>query len=309
MALDVLYGPADIALGGTPVVSATGFMWLQGIGLLAVLDPATAFGFYAVQLDGSVQGPRSSYNGSGFTPVLDIRSIRGLAVGGGGSLYTFDWLVGQKEPVPILTATGVASINVIAADRYLHFSSGTPMQALASTDGITFTAEYTFPTPAGYTLVNVSRGRSTTEVCVTYSNGSLGQIRFYDTVGKAQVGDTLYLSDAPEGCWCVPKYNIFVELKSLQLKILADSIAPATLSNPVASPAAGAGLVSQVSVQLLGAQSEPCVGELIDWSIASGTGDLAVPQSATDETGTAINLLIVPIGSAGSVVVDAQLSY
>jgi hypothetical protein len=180
---------------------------------------------------------------------------------------------------------------------------------LSSADGITFTAEYTFPTPAGYTLVNVSRGRSTSEVCITYSNGSLGQIRFYDTVGKVQIGDTLHLSDAPDGCWYVPKYDIFVELKTQQLKILADAVQPYSISAPTATPAVDAGLVSQLQVQLLGAQSEPCIGELINWSITAGSGSLIKPQSTTDGNGYATNALVIPVGSTGSTSVSATLNY
>ncbi len=309
MALEMLYGPVNVALNGVPVVSAGGFTWLQGIGLLAVLDPATAFGFYAVQLDGTVQGPRSAYNGSGFSPVLDIRSNRALVVKGGGSLYNFDWLVGRQDSTPLLTASGWSSIDVITVDRYLHFSSGSPMQALASADGITFTAEYTFPIPAGYTLVNVSRGRTTTEVCCAYTNGSLGQLRFYDTVTKAQRGDTRYIGETFDGCWYIAKFDIFVELKNKQLKILANATAPSSFTTITASPAIAPGYVSQLSVQFSGAQSEPCVGELIDWFVTAGTASLAVAQSVTDSTGTALNNLIVPVGASGSVAVSAQLAY
>jgi hypothetical protein len=309
MALEVLYGPSAITAGVIAATSVGGFTWIQGLGLLAVLDVG-GFSLYAVQMDGSAQGPRSSYFGTGFGPVLDLRSSRGLAVRNVGNLYSFNYLTGSADTtVSLLSGSAVFRVNVIAADRYLgFFDSGGGLQAQATHDGTTYTAEYTFTGGPG-SIINVSRGRSTTEVCLAFNTG---QIRFYDTVGKKQNGATLFIGEglsSSEGCWYVPKHDVFVELKSLQLKILANAVAPATLSNPAASPAVVAGNVSQLTVQLRGAQSEPCVGELIDWSIPSGAGSLVLAQSATDLNGNATNSLIVPVGSSGSVVVDAQLSF
>jgi hypothetical protein len=124
MALEVLYGPSDVTVDGIAVAGTGGFMWLQGIGLLAVLHPTGgAFGFYAVQMDGSAQS-RSSFNGVGFGPLLDLRSVRGLAVKAGDGLHNFNWLVGQPDTAPFFTpSVGGHDINVIAADRYLQFSS------------------------------------------------------------------------------------------------------------------------------------------------------------------------------------------
>jgi hypothetical protein len=307
MALEILYGPSAITAGVTPATSVRGFTWIQGIGLLATLNVG-GFSFYAVQMDGSAQGPRSGFNVSGFTPVLDLRSSRGLAVGTVTDLYNFSYLTGNFV-TSLLTGSAVFRINVIAADRYLgFFDNGAGLQAQATQDGTTYVPEYTFTAGAG-ALVSISRGRSTTEVCLAFNNS---QIRFYDVSTKKQNGPTLFISDglnSNEGCWYVPKHDVFVELKSLQLKILANSVAPSTLSNPVASQTVEAGAVSQLTVRLLGAQSEPCVGELIDWSIASGSGSLVLPQSATDLNGNATNSLVVPVGSSGSVVVDAQLRF
>lgn len=316
MALDMLYGPSDVTVDATAVATLSGSFatWLQGVGLLAVLDPAGgSFGLYAVQVDGAAES-RSTFNGSGSGLVLDLRSVRGLAVKNADSLYNFNWLVGQPESTPFLTlATTIAGghdIDVIAGDgRYLQFSSGTPMQVLSSLDGATFTAEYTFAAPAGYTLLSISRGRSPTEVCIAYTNGSIGQLRFYDVVAKTQVGATRYIGEPFDGAWYVPKWDIFVELKSKQIKILADSVYPTNQSDPTASPSVAAGLVSTLTVRLLGAQDEPCVGELINWSISSGPGSLTSPQSATDGDGYATTGLVIPVGSVGTVSVDATLNY
>jgi hypothetical protein len=302
VALELLYGPVDITVNGMPVTSASGFMWMQGIGLLAVLD-AGAFGFYAVQLDGQAEGPRSSYNGGG--PVLDLRGSRSLAMATVNDLYNFNYLAGMPDTVSFLHGSSVLFITVITADRYLAFrDTGSSVQALYTHDGTTYTAEYTFPFHGS--LVSVSRGRSMTEVCLVFSGG---QICFYDVSLKTQNGPTLFAGEDPDGCWYVPKYDIFVEVKSLQVKILADAAQPYSISIPTATPAVDAGLVSQLQVQLLGAQSEPCVGEMINWSITAGSGSLIKPQSTTDNNGYATNALVIPVGSTGSTSVSATLSY
>jgi len=305
MALEVLYGPSDITVGGVTAANISGgFGWVQGIGLLTVLQPSGGgYGLFAVEMDGMAQGPRSSFTSGGYGSVLDLRSARGFAVQGFGSLWGFDYIAGQPSPLPLLTGS-LGVIEAITVDgRYLQFNGG---GVKSSPDGITFTTEYAWTAPDASSFQTVSRGRSATELCVLLTNN---QLRFYDTAAKRQSGSSLFIGESSSGCWYVPKYDIFVELKSGQLKILADVTAPYSLSNPVPSPAIAAGLTSQMSVQLLGVQSEPCVGELINWSIGSGNGSLAVPQSTTDTTGTATNTYICPVGSSGSVVIDAQMNY
>ena len=313
MALEVLYGPVNVQAGGISAASAAGFMWLQGIGLLAVLDLSSAFNLYAVQMDGTAKGPRSGYNGSGFAPVLDLRNVRGLAVATVTDLYNFNWLVGQPDTLSLLHGSACYRINVITADRYVgFFDSGAGMQAQATHDGTMYVSEYTFTSPSAGTLKNVSRGRSTTEVCLAFYNG---QVRFYDLSLKVQNGPTLFVGEAPDGCWYVPKWDVFVELLSLQVKILADATAPATLSNPIALTNTDllgdviAGRIAELQVQLLGAQSEPCIGELINWSVTSGVGLLTAPQSTTDDNGYATTGLIIPIGGTGTTAVSATLDY
>jgi hypothetical protein len=304
MALELLYGPTPITFGAVPVAAVGNpLTWMQGVGLLMPVQPAGgSYGLYATQMDGNTLGPRSTFSGS-YTAVLDLRSARGLAMLGSGALYGFNYLAGQPNPAPLLASASL-NIRVITADgRYLSFNGS---GVSSSTDGVTFTSEYAWAAPDASSFQCVSRGSSSTEICVLLTNN---QLRFYDTVGKTQNGPSLFVGESASGVWYVPKYNVFVELLGPQIKILANMVAPATLSNPVASPAVVAGDVSKLTVQLLGAQSEPCVGELIDWSVASGSGSLILPQSVTDANGNATNSLVVPVGSTGSVVVDASLSY
>jgi hypothetical protein len=147
-------------------------------------------------------------------------------------------------------------------------------------------------------------------VCIACSSNT---IRFYDVVSKTQVGQTRYVGESFYGIWYVPKWDVFimhtVGTGNGQIKILADATQPATLSNPAALTAVTAGRVSQLQVQLLGSNSEPCVGELINWSVSAGAGVLTAPQSTTDANGYAITGLLIPIGASGSVTVNAELDF
>ena len=89
---------------------------------------------------------------------------------------------------------------------------------------------------------------------------------------------------------------------------------PSSLSSPAAVSAIAQGRVSQVRVRLLGANSDACEGELVDWSITAGSGALAEAQSTTDADGYAYNEYIAPVtGGAGSpfgsVTIQAQVLY
>lgn len=307
MALEVLYGPASIKIGTVGVSAITGFAFIQGLGLLAIVSNGTTYNLYAVQLDGQVLGPRSNY----FTAqpaIIDLRATNALATYSSNALYVFHYLAGQPDyGPPILSGSDAIQIKVIATDRFLgFFNTGPGMQAKYTYDGVTFTPEYTFTGTAPGTLISVSPGRNSTEVCLAFSDG---QIRFYDTAAKSQNGDTLYVGESPDSVWFVAKYNIFMEIKSNEVKVLAMTAAPSTLSNPTATPAVQAGYVSTLSVTLEGSQGELIEGELINWSITAGEGSLNLEQSETDDTGTATNLLIVPVGSTGNVTVEATLNY
>src|SRR6185312_8049300 len=120
----------------------------------------------------------------------------------------------------------------------------------------------------------------------------------YDTLRRVQVGQVQYVGETSDGCWYIPKWDIFLELQlsAKQLKVLANAVEPATLSNPVALTPITAGNVSEMQVQLLGAQGEPCVGELVNWSVASGSGSASPGQSTTDDNGYAKTNYASPVG-------------
>lgn len=311
MALEVLSGPSAVKLLGTPMASVSGgngAAWIQGLGLLAEgLDGMSTGGMYAIELDGTAHR-RSDFNASPNLALnLPAGYLRGLARVGATSIVAFDWLVAQQGFTALYSRTGASygQIHVICADRFLQFN-GTHVSSSPLTDGATFTTEYAWPGSDSGSNVSISPV-SDTIVCVCF--GSSGQIRFYDVIGKAQVGPIRYLSETCAGAWYVAKHDIFVELIGLNLKIRADATRPANLTNPAALTAITAGYASTVEVVATGDAGEPCVGELINWSITAGAGALAASQTVTDETGTAQVEYSAPAGSTGSVSISATLDF
>jgi hypothetical protein len=314
MALELLFGPVNVARNGVQVGTFGGGLaatYVQGLGLLGVLTPTGgSAGMYAVQLDGSAF-PRSSYSGASAALIPDLRRQRGLVAEiAVEKFYTFNAIPGQRDEVQWLGPPSVGvfgQAHAVVTDRFLQFDlHGANWSNLD--DAQTWAQEYAWSgsSPGGVESISVA---GPTELCVAFGTGSTPQIRFYDFVAKKQSRPTLFVSETHQGVWYVPKWDLFVELKSRQLKILANAIHPASISTPAFSPSPTAGEVSTVSVTVLGAQSEPCVGELIDWTITAGGGSLSATQSTTDSSGHASVLYIAPTTLVGSVTIQAQLSF
>lgn len=315
MGLEVLYGPVSCAYQGTPIDSVNGGLlstYVQGIGLLSLhtVPHSSAIAWVsAIQLDGAVL-LRSNWAGT--TPlVLDMRSSLALALNNSLALYAFDYLAGYfSETAEFTVASGhlYPTIHAICADRFLQFGNS---QVLSSplTDGVTFTPEYTWPGVAPGDGTSISRGRSDTEICVV--SDVTGQIRFYDILTKQQNGGVSYVGDTSGvyGVYYVPKWDVFLKLKGTQLSVLANAVRPASISNPTPTGAIQAGLATPITAQVLGADGEPCVGELVNWSITSGSGSLGQAQSTTDVNGNATNTYVAPVGSSGSVIIAAEIDF
>lgn len=310
MALEVLSGPSPVTLLGSPMAGVSGgnaAAWIQGLGLLASGSDGGLGAMYAIELDGTAHR-RSDFNA---TPNLALNLPagyqRGLARIGTTSIFAFDWLTAQQGLTPLYSRTGAnyGQIHVICADRFLQFN-GTTVSSSPLTDGAAFAPEYTWPGSDSGSNVSLSPV-SDRIVCVCF--GSSGQIRFYDVIAKAQVGPIRYLSETCAGAWYVAKHGIFVELIGLDLKIRADATRPAHLTNPAALTAIAAGYASTVEVVATGDAGEPCIGELINWSITAGAGALSASQTATDETGTAQVEYSAPVAATGSVSISATLDF
>lgn len=310
MALELLAGPHPITTdGGTPIASFSNSSgmeaaYIQGLGLFANITPAGETAEYcAVQLDGTAH--RRGWRNAIVPLVLNLRD-GGFAWPNVNQLYTFDVLAATAEPTPFYTVpSGILTMQVICADRYLRFSLGSVQ---TSVDGVTFTTEHVWSGSAPGVGNTVSRGGAPNIVCVSFP--SSGQIRFYDVLRKVEVGGVRYTGEANRGIWYVPKHDVFLELTTdVKLKIFANAVRPASLANPAALATVQAGRAVQVRTRLLGAQSEPCADERVNWSITAGSGSLAEAQSTTDASGYAYNTLVAPVGSSGNVTVQATASF
>lgn len=307
MALEQTAGPYTIAVDSVAVNTFSSAAWIQGLGLLSLeCVPATGtIGTYVAQMDGAAMF-RSPFSAGGQVVIVDLRSVNGLDIFDGTHFTSFDYVAGAPQLDPWLTLPSTHTApQVVLTDRFLKV--GTEVDASLITDGVTYIPEYTFTGTAPSGQVTVSRTKSPGLICLAW--GGNGQIRFYDTVARTQVGPTQFVGEGFDQCWYIPKWDIFLELKNKQLKVYANAVRPASLSNPSALSAVQAGLVTQWQVQVLGAQGEPCVGELVNWSIGSGDGSLTALQSTTDDNGNAQVGYICPVGSSGSVTIDAEVDF
>jgi hypothetical protein len=308
MALEVLAGPYPITTdGGTAIDSFSNSdgmdaVYVQGIGLYGNLTPHGETPEYcAVQWDGTAA--RRGWHSDRVPLMLNLRD-GGFALRGINTISKFDILAAREEPTPFYTAASFVSGQVICADRYLRFNLG---MVESSADAMTWTTEHTWSGAAPGSGNTVSDGGAPNVLCVSFT--SSGQIRFYDVLRKVQVGNTRFVGEANQGVWYIAKYGVFLELVSKQIKILADAPRPASIANPAALATVQAGRAVQVRTQVLGAQSEPCAGELVNWSISAGAGSLEQAQTETDADGYAFNVLTSPVGSSGGVTVQAEVAF
>ncbi|RWA55351.1 hypothetical protein AU476_07535 [Cupriavidus sp. UYMSc13B] len=141
-------------------------------------------------------------------------------------------------------------------------------------------------------------------LALAYPNG---EVVYYDWVKKAQVGGVAYLG-VNQGAWYSPRHDIFVALASQQVKVFANAPRPATLSAPVAVTPVAKGRASSIKTRLLGSNSEPCVGEVVDW-VLSGPGQLTAAQSVTDSDGWAWTTYDAPHAAGGAPVISAEVRF
>ena len=319
MALEVLYGPAPIAEGGvqlTAFSAGLGATYIQGLGLLGFGIDAAGGGEFSVQLDGTAFR-RTDFAGAGAVVVPDLRyGVRGLAaIVSGLAIYNVNWLAGRTDLTPWLTPVSgfFGTIHAVCADRFLQFGNTVKAAPLYDGRSASFVTEYTFTgtPPGGLQSISVA---GPTELCLAYGSGLHPQVRFYDVVQKTETRAPARFLDASYlGVYYVPKHDVFVGVRQVSghanICVLANAPRPASVSNPTFAPAPTAGEVSDVTVQVLGDAGEPCVGELINWSIAAGGGSLTQVQSATDATGWAHTGYVAPPGLAGSVTLATDLEF
>lgn len=99
------------------------------------------------------------------------------------------------------------------------------------------------------------------------------------------------------GVWFVLRQEVSPEVHHT-ISIYSDEPTPTSLSAPAALGVVGQGGSVEYRTRLLGANSEPCAGVLVDWS-ATTPAVVQIEQSTTDVDGYAITRVALPIGSTG----------
>ncbi|WP_349609148.1 hypothetical protein [Cupriavidus sp. DF5525] len=302
MALELLAGPFDIK-------DASGAI-LAGLPTYGNSFYDDDVGFYAgallvVQLDGRAYRRASQESSSNFT--LDLQNPGEYLIHESlteSRLYKFNKRSGTIGEIVVDSAVTnyVAGTQVRTPDRYLNVSgTNVRYKPLTLVGGWTYEASLTGDVSGPMT---VSRTRDANVLAIAFGNGT---VLFYDWVQKRQVSGAVYVG-ANAGVWYSPRHDIYVALASDKLKVFASTPRPATLSNPVAVTPLVKGRASVLKARALGSNSEPCPGELVDWSL-TGPGSLAIDQSMTDGDGWAWNTYVAPMAAGGSPVIGAELRF
>lgn len=303
--LELLAGPFAVTNGGGATITPSN-------GASAFYDDALGFccyngtlGGYAIaQLDGVAYLRSAQARANRFT--LDLQNPGKYLVHASlfeDALYTFDKHAGTFGELLLSGGTNfVHDLQARASDRYLYvLNNAVQFKPLDGTGS--WTTEATL-TNNGSGTPTLSRTRVNGVLCLAYDDG---HIIFYDTIEREQRAGAARIG-ANSGAWYSPKHDVLVAIVSNQIKIFANAVRPAALSNPVAVSALTQGRVSRVKVQLTGAQSETCEGEIIEWSV-TGVGSVALVQSETDADGWAYNDYLAPVSGTGSATIQAEVKF
>lgn len=316
MALELLAGPFTLSstLGDSVRITIVGGVtlgWYDTMGLFSVLDiyndgVFVTQGIAVIVYDGQcfLRGPAFS----GFSKWFGVDApSKGLLAGVGTNVTTFDPRTGGRGDT-LFAHVGSQSI-VRLTDRLLRTTAAFGHYTIeTSTDGATWTTEKTITGSgtgtASFTLLKTGK------LIIGWTNG---WVTTYDTIAQEQVGVDKHVgyTTGLMGIWYSEKHRFFVALYNAgsnvyHLRIWADVPLPSALSNPTASPALTKGRVSTLTVTLTGSNGEPCVGELVDWTL-TGDGALSSSQSTTDASGHATTEYIAPVDSLPTVTIDAEV--
>lgn len=288
----------------TDVASDTSAFYDDGLGLCSY--SAILGGYCLVQLDGTayLRGEQSRANR--FT--LDLQNPGAWIIH--ESLFEtglYEWNKAPGTIGPLVIDTGLTGdttdLLVRAADRYLDIiHNGIRFRPLDLSAAVVTEATLI---GAGGGRPTASRTRSANVIALAWTTGP---VCYYDVVARAQVGVASNIG-VNGGAWYSVKHDIFVALLSHQIKVFANAVRPASLSNPSALSTVARAHVSEVRVRLLGANADACAGELVNWSVTAGSGALKLAQSETDADGYAYNEYVAPVATTGSVTVQAQVLF
>ena len=166
-------------------------------------------------------------------------------------------------------------------------------------------------------LTNLSAGRTTGEVFVSWSyQGAVPAMycAFYNTLTKKFSSELFYFGVG--GVVAVYAADLGVVLlisggsgtTPYSLTVWSLYVFPTQVTAPVLLNGSTAqGGIGTYQTQVLGAQGEVCVGQLVNWSI-TGAGTLLDQQTTTDSNGNATARVLFGAGDTGQVDVTAEVT-
>lgn len=307
MAVRQLAGPFNIASGaGAVATNANNLLWYPGVGLHALVTPGGVNRI--ITLDG-IYANSSTYIDPYYYPKCWWAGVNKVLISIGGMEYFYDpklFIVTGKAQSGVLTE--LPHKNYIRLDdRRLKAATSPYFNRIQSViDGVVVNEGEVFP----FNIGTIWAGRNASEIFVTAD--MTPQFCFYDTQNREISSSIMNLGMTHDGLVYAPEFGVLVSLHTTgslcQIRIWSLEVLPTTLSAPVVSAGEPrSGRVVTYRVRTTGSNSDPCVGELIDWSL-SGVGILLDSQSETDEDGYAITKVKYGLTETGQSMVIAELT-
>lgn len=325
--MELLAGPNTVARIGadnreTKPWSNSGIFWDDelGIGCITGDYSGNSPNYLIVQLDGTCGGRASlmggivlDVSGQGEWALYNLTSdpATGNPV---GLIYGFDKRSGVRTDQMIARMENLFYPQIRTSESLLIIQDTRVLKRAIDGSDSAWVIEANLIAGPNYVLyLGVPTASRTTDpavVCLIYPSGG---ILFYDVVAKQQVIRPVARIGTNAGAWYSPKFDIYIGYTTAgsdwQVAVWANTVRPNSLSNPAAAPTLVQGKVSRVLVRLLGADDEPCKGELISWSITDGSGTLTSTQSTTDADGYAYVGYISPVSAGTSPTIQASVEF
>jgi hypothetical protein len=163
----------------------------------------------------------------------------------------------------------------------------------------------------------VRPGRTPQEIFIVEDGSSYSQCRgiFYDTQKRVFTSGVYHINQLHCNVVYAPEFNVFVSVQpegsplAMTTRVWSLEVVPSTLSAPILlSGSTKQGQLATYQVQLLGDFSDPCVGELVDWSLLTNVGTLLIKQSVTDANGYATTQVGFKLNATGTCDVRASVT-
>lgn len=299
MAVRQLAGPFNIVLANGALVTDPVRMrlWYPGVGLLL----EAGWDKLLVTLDGVCQVVGRTFITDTIKLCWQAEPNQILAQHDDGMEYFYDSRIWH--------GTGIARSEVLSGFNYNYVRLVDRRLDRSISDIVSvINGVRTVEADAEFYIDTLWAGRSNIEVFL--SAWSDGEFRFYDTHTRT-MSPIMNTGMSHIGMVYAPEFGVVVSLHGssspYQLRVWSLETVPDTLSDPeVISGELLGGRVVTYRVRAMGAHSDPCVGELIDWTL-TGEGILLDAQSETDEDGYAITKVKYGLYDSGDSVVSASL--